>query len=145
MTVATDSSATLAASVPSVPFARAVTVFPGSTLTRGGSTMIGGWVGAAGGAGVVSGAGLGDSPGACTAGDGAGAGVLTLPGGLTGPVGAGAGGFTCADAASARAHTIARLENGAMTRRKRLLIRGRKGQAIFCAGSRETADARSVL
>jgi hypothetical protein len=43
-----------------------------------------------------------------------------------GPVGGGgAGGFPCAEATSARAQTNARLENGARTRRKRLLIRGR--------------------
>jgi hypothetical protein len=121
-------------------------------LSWGGSTMIGGCVGVASGAGEADSVGpgdAGDSVGGTGAGatDPPGAGVTTLPGGLTGPDdGGGTGGFTCAGAASARAHTNARLENGAMTRRKRLLMLGRWDYAIFCsAGSRETADARSVL
>jgi len=92
--------------------------------------MIGGCVGDGSGAGVTAGItvvvpGAGDSVGAATGvGGGAGAfglpgaGVAMLPGGLTGPDGGGTGGFTCAEAASARAQTAARLVNGAMTRRK---------------------------
>ena len=174
---------------------RAETVFDGSTLTCGGSTMIGGWVGAADGGGV-SADGDADSPGVGIAagdaagtgvpvGDGiaagselsAGAGVVTSGGGVggagsplvagdagslgaaeggadwsgagegavLGAAGGGADGVPCAHAATATAHTNARLENGARTRRKRLLI-GVRFYAIFCAaGSRETADASSVL
>ena len=104
--------------------------------------MIGGCVGDASGGGVtVSGAGIGAGVTGLP-----GAGVATVPGGLTGPAGGGTGGFTCAAAASAMAQTAARLVNGAITRRKRLLIRDDRRQAIFCAaGSRDTADARSVL
>jgi hypothetical protein len=115
--------------------------------------MIGGCVGVAVGTGVSApgdalepgdGAVLGDS----VAGTGwAGGGVTTAPGGFTGPDdGGGTGGFTCAAAASAAAIRNARLVNGARTRRKRLPIQCGDDYAIFCsAGSRETADANSVL
>ena len=101
--------------------ASSATNLPGSTLTCGGSTMIGGCVGDGTGAGVTTVVvpGTGDSVGAATGvGGPPGAGVVTVPGGLTGPDGAGTGGFTCAAAASASAQTAARLVNGARTRRK---------------------------
>lgn len=90
-----------------------------------------GGVGGAGkvdGAGGVGGAGTGVGE-VCS--DGCAGAALGATGGLTGPDGGdGAGGFPCAAAASANAQTNARLENGARTRRKRLLIRDRV-YAIF--------------
>jgi len=125
---------------------------PGPGVAPG--TAVGDGVGSPAGTAPADGdaPGLGDAPGdADSTGDGEtpglGAGVTALAGGFTGPDGGGgAGGFTCASAPSARAQTNARLVNGARTRRNRLLSRGEGGQAIFwAAGSRETADARSVL
>jgi len=119
---------------------RALAVLPGSTPTSGGSTMIGGGVGAnryGGGVGVAASAGVSLAAGVGVEGAPAGAGD-GVPG----------GGEVCAAAASATATTNARMENGAMTRRKRLLNEGEEnGYAIFLASvpSRETAEARSVL
>src|ERR1700682_938039 len=97
--VATVGSATVAVTVPSEPFTRAAAVFPGSMLSCGGSTMIGGWVGVASGAGEADSVGpgdAGDSVGGAGAAEPPGDGVTTLPGGLTGPDDGGAtGGFTC--------------------------------------------------
>jgi hypothetical protein len=98
----------------------------GVGLVSGAPELVGaGGVGGAGrvdGAGGVGGAGSGVGE-VCS--DGVVGAALGATGGLTGPDGDGAGGFPCAAAASANTQTNARLENGARTRRKRLLIRDR--------------------